>query len=395
MRRPGVFALLFWSVLAVTCVSYAFGLYRQDSASGPLPVSLTAAALVAGWVALPWDPRAGRWRKLVSLLFPFGVLALGSLAGSVWPLGLYAIPFANGVFAFGFVRGCVHAGAVLPVIFVHYAHLLGDLYPGREGVVPQALLLAVLWVPVAVFLIGVCATILEAVGRREETQNLLADLEAAHAKLEFQAGRTRELAISEERARMAREVHDSVGHHLTAIHLQLQNAQRFRDGNPERAWKKVSEARELALSALSEVRRSVRALRPPALEERSGPGALAALTRGFDGGGPEVRFVVGGERRPLPEKVELVLYRAMQEGLANAARHADARTVRATLTYADGAVGLVVADDGRGAGDAGCGDGFGLAGLEERVAALGGGFSAGDGPGGGFRLEVRLPAGNA
>lgn len=395
MERPAIFSLLFWSVLVVTCVSYALGLNREDRAFGFLPVAAVVAALVAAWALMPWDPHARRLRKLIAPVFLLGVLALGVLTKSVWSFGLYAIPFANGVFAFGFAWGGVYAAAVLPFILANYAYLLASLYPGRGAAASQAFLLTVLWVPVAVFVIGVCAAIVEAVRRGEETQALLADLEAVHAQLELQAGRTRELAISEERSRMAREVHDSVGHHLTAIHLHLQNAERFRERSPQRAWEKVRQAKEMALASLSEVRRSVRALRPPALEERSGAAALAALARGFEGAGPWVRFAVEGEERRLPEATELVLYRAMQEGLVNAARHANARTVLATLAYRESDVRLAVADDGEGTDGESPEGGFGLVGLRERVEALGGALSAGDRPGGGFVLEVELPAGRA
>jgi signal transduction histidine kinase len=392
MRRPAIFALLFWSVLAVTCVSYALSLNREGRGFGLLPVVL-AVVLVAAWTALPWDPRVGNLRKLAAPVFLLGVFALQMLTGSVWAFGLYAIPFANGVFLFGFGWGIAYAAAILPFIFVNYLVLLADLYPGREGAAVQASLLTVFWVPVVVFVVGVCAAIVEAVRRREEARGLLAELKAAHAELEIQAERSRELAISGERARMAREVHDSVGHHLTAIHLQLQNAERFRERDPERSWVKVGEAKELALSSLSEVRRSVRALRPPALAERSGPGALAALARSFDGAGPEVRFVVEGEERRLPEHAELVLYRAMQEGLTNAVRHSGARNVLATLTFGDEGVRLVVADDGGGTNGTPPEGGFGLAGLGERVKDLGGSLSAGDRSEGGFAFEVELSAG--
>lgn len=392
MRRPGIFALLFWSILVVTCVSYAFGLNREDRDFGFLSVVLVLI-LVAVWTALPWDPRVGSLRKLVAPAFLLCAFALEMLTGSMWALGLYAIPLANGVFLFGFGWGIAYAVAILPFVFVNYLVLLTDLYPERGDAAVQAFLLTAFWVPVVVFVIGVCAAIVEAVRRGEEAQVFLAELEAAHEELGRQAGRARELAISGERARMAREVHDSVGHHLTAIHLQLQNAQRFRERNPERAWERVSEAKELALSSLTEVRRSVRALRPPALAERSGPGALSALARNFDGIGPEVRFVVEGEERRLPEEADLVLYRAMQEGLTNVARHSNAGSALATLAFEGESVRLVVADDGGGENVTTPEGGFGLAGLRERVEALGGTLSAGDRPEGGFALEVELPVG--
>lgn len=403
MRRPAVFALLFWCVLAFTSASYAFGPHPEGAGFGFLPVALGVAALAAAWLALPWDSRAGRRRKLAAPAFLACALGVGILTGSVWTMGLYAVSLANGVLLFGFGRGIAFAAAVLPVVFANYLLLLAELSPGRN-LVPDALLLTAAWVPVAAFVIGVCAAIAEAVRRREEAQGLLAELgtahselAAAHAELGRHAERARELAVAEERARMAREIHDSVGHHLTVVNLQLQNALRLEERRPEQAWEQVKEAKRFTLEALSEVRRSVRALKPLALEERGGAGALAALARSFRGSGPEVRFVVEGEERGLPEGVALALYRALQEGLTNAIRHSGARRVTGTLSFGEERVRLRVADDGagtpggaRGPGRT-LGGGFGLAALRERAEALGGAARFGNAEGGGFVLDVELP----
>jgi signal transduction histidine kinase len=254
-----------------------------------------------------------------------------------------------------------------------------------------AAFLAGIMVPVAAFVLGICKALVDSEQNREEARRLLAELDRANAELRRRASTVRALAIAEERARMAREVHDSVGHHLTAIHLQLQNAERFGDRDPGRAWSKVRAAREATQAALAEVRRSVRSLKPPALDERSGVAALLGLARSFHGAGPAVSFDVEGEEQVLPEEAELVLYRATQEGLTNAAKHSRANRVRVRLTFAPEATRLVVADDGAGARDGTAADGFGLAALGERVAALGGTLVTGNRPEGGFALRIELP----
>lgn len=399
MRRPAIFALLFWGVFLLTCVSYAFGLNREEHRFGAPLVVLALAVLAAAWVALPWDARASRARKGVAPAFLLVTLAVGYLTGSLWSVGLYAIPFASGVFLFGYGRGVAYALAVLSVVFAHYLVYVSVTFPERGGAATTALLVTVFWIPVGVFVMGVCAAIMEAVRRREEAQTLLAELEAAHAELARRAERTRELAVAEERARMAREIHDSVGHHLTVVNLQLQNALRLEERNPEKAREQVREAKRFTLEALSEVRRSVRALKPLALEEGSGAGALAALARSFEGAGPEVRFGVRGEERELSPDVELALYRTLQEGLTNASKHSGACRVTATLSFGDERVRLTVADDGDGASHGGAGGardgGFGLVALRERAEALGGTARFGDAEGGGFVLEMELPASRA
>ena len=191
---------------------------------------------------------------------------------------------------------------------------------------------------------------------------------------------------------MAREMHDTVGHYLTVVNVQLEAAGKLMDRDPDRAKAEVDKAKALASEALSEVRRSVRALKPLAVEERTGAGALRALIRGFEGTGPAVSFEVLGEERELSPEAELVLYRALQEGLTNALRYSNARHVRATLAFENGRARLTVTDDGGGVPE-GTPLGFGLSGLEERAAALGGGLRTGDAPEGGFALEVQLPMG--
>lgn len=378
--RPAIFTLLFWSCWVATFAIHAFNLFDQDQRFGLAPVTVALLALIPVWAVLPWSPRAGWRRKLAALAFLAGTFAVGYLTELNLSIVFYAIVFANGVFLFGFRRGVAYAAAILPVFFANVLVVDNASW---------ALAATAIAVPFVVFVIGICAAVVEATARREQTQGLLAELEAANAELKQYAAKIRELSVSEERARMAREIHDSVGHHLTVINLQLQNARRFREIRPDEAWEEVEGARELALEALSEVRRSVRALKPLAVEGKTGVGALSALARNFGGTGIEVSFEVEGQGRGLSGEAELVLYRAMQEGLTNAARHSGARRVSATLYFERDGVRLAVADDGRGAGARD--GGFGLSALKERVEALGGALLWGDRPEGGFVLEAKLP----
>ncbi|WP_214324344.1 sensor histidine kinase [Nonomuraea sediminis] len=225
------------------------------------------------------------------------------------------------------------------------------------------------------FVLGMASAVLEARRRREEAQGLL--------------DRVRELAVAEERARMARDMHDSIGHHLTVIKMGLENAERFRDLRPSDAWDEVRQAKQLTAEAMAEARRWVRALRPLALDGHIGSAALERLAGSFDGTGVQVSFEVEGTERRLDPDAELVLYRTLQEGLTNALRHACASRVHGRLTFDRDKVVLVVGDDGRGS--AGGGPGFGLASLDERAKALGGAVHAGNAAGGGFEVRAELP----
>lgn len=392
VRRPAVFSVLFWSALTITCVSWVLIRHDGEAAVGFVPMALSAGVLTAAWLVLPWDPRVSPRSKLAAPAFLAAMFLIGrTLEGS--SVMFYPLAFANGVFLFRFRRGTAYAAVVLAAIFVDGLLIVRTFQslPTGTSVAGNALAVTVLFVPVAVFVIGICSSIVEANRRREDMALLLEKLEGAHADLEEHAGRVRELAVSEERARMAREIHDTLGHHLTAISLQLEHARRSKHKDPEGAWQEVGESRELLSAALSEVRRAVRALKPLDLEERSGSGAMAALARSFEGAGPEISFEVEGKERVLPEEAELVLYRAMQEGLTNALKHSNARHIQASLSFTEEGVKLSVFDDGTGAPSGAMDRGFGLTALGDRADEQGGILSAGNVAGGGFLLDVTLP----
>jgi signal transduction histidine kinase len=292
------------------------------------------------------------------------------------------------VFLFGFWRGLACAVALIPLIFVD------RLWSEPELSIIGTLGRTAHWVPTFAFVIGMCAMALEAVRRKERAENLFAELETAHAELKRYAEQARELAISEERNRVAREIHDSLGHYLVVVNVQLEAAGKLLDRDPEKAREAVARAKTSASETLSEVRRSVRALKPLAMEKRTALGALAALAREFGDMGIAVSFEVAGQERYLSPETELLLYRALEEGLTNALKYSGGSRVEAKLAFEPSGVRLTVADNGRGTSgnvEGLGGTGFGIPGLEERASALGGRVSAADADGGGFVLEVELP----
>lgn len=241
----------------------------------------------------------------------------------------------------------------------------------------------------AAFVLALGSAVTHARDSRDRASHLVEELAAAHQELQRYADRVHTLAVAEERNRMAREMHDSVGHHLTILKVSLENAERYRERDPQAAWQDVRQAKQLTVDALHEVRRWVRAMRPPVLDGLRGSAALRELTRSFQGTGLDVDVVVDGAERPLDEDRELVLFRVVQEGLTNALRHSGGTAVCVRLAFVPDAVRLSVTDDGRGAGTAT--RGFGLTSLAGRVREAGGTLAAGDVPGGGFGLHVDLP----
>jgi signal transduction histidine kinase len=175
-----------------------------------------------------------------------------------------------------------------------------------------------------------------------------------------------------ERRRLARELHDETGQALTSILLRLKGLEEKLTSDDSRAA--VGDLRELVVSTLQDVRRLAVELRPSALDDFGLVTALERLTESF---AEQSRIPVDFESalppERLPEEVETALYRIVQESLTNVVKHARARRVSVSLTRKDGSVAAVVEDDGRGFEPAAVSeDGFGLVGMRERIASLGG-----------------------
>jgi signal transduction histidine kinase len=206
------------------------------------------------------------------------------------------------------------------------------------------------------------------------------------------ADRAAEMSAVTERNRLAREIHDSLGHHLTAIAIQLEKAEAFRDRDAAHAERAVADARWSADRALEEIRHSVSALHAGA-GPFSLPAALDDLVRHVDGGRVRVTLDVSGEQDDYDIGTLTALYRAAQEGLTNVHRHADAAHVSVSLDFGESAARLVIADDGRGMPSNGSSGrpGFGLKGMRERVRLLGGEIEVEAGREGGTTLAIAVP----
>lgn len=215
------------------------------------------------------------------------------------------------------------------------------------------------------------------------------ELSAANQKLREYAARVEDLATAQERNRLAREIHDGLGHYLTAINIQIKAARAVLRDQPDQAAAALANAETLAGEALADVRRSVSALRADPSTSRPLAENLEGLLAETRAAGVEVGLEVRGQPRPLPEAVEFTLFRTAQEGLTNVRKHARASRSNLTLEYRTACVTLEVRDDGVGSED--LGGGYGLTGLRERVELLRGVLQITTSPGQGFCLHVELP----
>ncbi|MET8540448.1 histidine kinase [Kitasatospora sp. NPDC004799] len=222
----------------------------------------------------------------------------------------------------------------------------------------------------------------------------------AHA--EALRGRAAEQAITAERLRIARELHDMVAHNIGIVAIQAGMGSRVMDTQPAETRAALEAIEATSRETLAGLRRMLGALRQgegesAPLDVVPGLGELDRLVERAAGAGVRVAVTRRGTARPLPPEVDLAAYRIVQEAVTNTVKHSGTRDCRVTVAYGPKELAVTVADPGAGAAagprshGAGTGTGYGLAGLRERVALLDGEFTAGPRPGGGFLVAARLP----
>jgi signal transduction histidine kinase len=214
----------------------------------------------------------------------------------------------------------------------------------------------------------------------------------ARQRTEALAAEVAQLAAANERNRMAREIHDTLGHYLTVIHVQLEAARALIATDADRGMLAITRAQALAKDGLTAVRQSVKALREDATVEGVAE-QLASLVESVRDERFSATFRTSGKPRPVSAAVALALHRTTLEALTNVRKHADAANVDIELAFHDdGRVQLRVHDDGKGAAGATVGTGFGLKGIRERAEQLKGTASYCTAPSEGFTVSVELPA---
>lgn len=223
---------------------------------------------------------------------------------------------------------------------------------------------------------------------RAEVERLLNELKEANDKLREYAAQVEELATAKERNRLAREIHDSLGHYLTVVIVQIEAAIAVMESDRTRSLDGLRKAQALAQEGLAEVRRSVTALRSSPTNG-SLIDSLATLFEECRVTGISTEFHLEGTPRKLSPATELTLFRAAQEGLTNVRKHAQAERANVSLNYSGDSILLVVRDDGVGTNTTK--KGFGLIGVHERVQLLGGEVRVTTAAGEGFTLEIGIP----
>lgn len=387
--RPAIFTVFLWVGLVAPVLTH---LSRAEEGAPPwrpsVPMVALALIILALWPLLSWTPELRR--VLPAWLFAVASFGYVLADGTGTSQSLAMVAAAELTMSLGLRVAAAAAGVFGLVVWASVVVVLGKSW--QEG-----LFQAVgVWIIVGLFA-AVANVIARERAERSRVASLLAELEqvhgalaTAHDELRLRNAMVRELAVAEERARLAREVHDAVGHHLTVVKLGLTNAQRLRDHDPDAAWATVAEAREASGTALEEVRRAVRALGPAALADASLGTALRTLCASYGTPSLRVGLSVEGAVTRLAPATEATLYRVAEEALTNVHRHARGATrAEVALRYCGDDVVLDVVDDGRApdAPEAG----FGLIGARARVESLGGAVEIAPRTSGGVGLRATVP----
>ena len=402
-----------FALLIMSMIPYVI---TQHPSPGDVGRTLAVVAVTAVWVAW-WVPLHPQWaanRVLMSVYY-LGFLALSALlvARSPWFAFFCWIGYLH---AYRFLAGPARYAGLVGTAALSAIAQLGGFHrptPADWAIFAVVALLNATLVAAFIYL-GAKAEeqnqerkriIVELAEANRQLETMMTENTGLHAQLLTQA---REAGVLEERQRMAREIHDTLAQGLAGIITQLEAAQQAglqvaagapggqANGAVGRAdWeRRISNAAQLARDSLSEARRSVRAVRPEALENTRLPEALAEIAARWSAvNGVAATVTTTGTAQALHPEVEVTLLRVAQEALANVAKHAAASRAVITLSYMDDVVTLDVRDDGAGFRIPDAADGgFGLTTMRQRVQRLAGHLEIESEPGGGTAISARVPA---
>jgi signal transduction histidine kinase len=377
VRRPPLPDLaMAATILAVTLVATAAG---PQQSRGPLGVvSVVEAALACGVL-------------VARHIWPFAVLVVSTVAAEA-----YMVPYAGH-------QGWLVLAAPLVALYTavestgrRRSLVAGCLAILAFGVTHTFLMTSARLGPENLTLAALGGLAVAAGDASRNRRAYLVEVEERARRAETEQEQEAWRRVTEERLRIARDLHDRVGHQLALITVQAGVAAHVLDDQPAEARRSLTHIRHAGREALDELRDTVGVLRgaghPPApVEPTAGMAGLEALVASFRRAGLHVDQRIEGPSRELAPAADVTAYRVIQESLTNVRKHAGTPAAQLCLVYEPAALRIVVDNDGTGMPPAGRDSGHGIIGMRERVAALGGNLQAGPRPGGGYRIAATLP----
>ncbi|MFZ5823416.1 MAG: sensor histidine kinase [Bacillota bacterium] len=382
----GFFHLVYFFLVLMWVVTMALPQWRPLSVLLPFTLLMLAHGVLHGYTEVAKDRGWGAYYLAVQSLLAVGLI--WTAGGGLITEALFA-PIAGE--AVGLFPRWQQRAVALAAVAGSWA--LASVLTGDPGSVLTKLPFVALGFGFAAIYVGLFVRQSEA---RQRAEKLLVELEEANLQMRAYARQVEELTVTEERHRMARELHDTLAQGLAGLIMQLEAVDELLDrGEVERARAVVRRASERTRSTLAEARQSIHALRLPLERGDLVEEIRRELDRVRADGGLDALFELGPGELSLDDAMAVQLFRIAREGLNNVLRHARARSVTVRLWSEGERVHLSIADDGVGfeVSAAGRQEGhFGLTGIGERVRLAGGEMSLTSRPGQGATLTVTLPS---
>jgi signal transduction histidine kinase len=373
------------TVAAVLGVMTLLVTMLSPSLRGRLTVEAAGVAAVS-WAGLPWRRR-----------WPVPVLAVSTVSAAVYIMlaQAHGLIFIAPLLALYTVAGAGGRRRALAIGIIVLAVLAGV----HMLLKPRAW---IGWETLAVIAAGGLA--IAAADAASSHRAFIAEITERARRAELGREQEARRRVTEERLRIARDLHDAVGHHLALINVQAGVADQLLDDDPVQARQSLAHIRQASRAGLDDLRDTIGLLRQPGepaapVQPTADLNDLDELMASLGRSGLRVERTVEGPVRPVPPAASLVAYRVIQESLTNVRKHAGDSTARIRLSYRPAALRVDVENAAGGSGGGGPGSaangngpaGHGLTGMRERVAAAGGSLTAGPRPGGGFRVSALLP----
>ncbi|MBW4565139.1 MAG: sensor histidine kinase [Mojavia pulchra JT2-VF2] len=377
-----------WILLAIITLT-AIIPYPSPRFSSKFPELATASLIIFGLMGL----RLPTSNQINKIIYTACEIILILITGSVGGRSARIFPF---IYIILVTRSCLifKLPGRLAVTFISFILFLFTLQGRVKSfpVPPQVqerfhfftLSLALLFGLSLIFVLLLMNTVLSERQSREE-------LAIANEKLRQYALRIENQATLEERNRIAREIHDSLGHSLTALNLQLETALKLSQSNPTKAQSFLARAKELGSKALQDVRQSVSTMRSHPLQEQSLEQAIAILAEDFQRSTGILPICRINLEYSLPLEINTAIYRIIQESLTNISKYAEASEVKIEIDKTPKSLRLNIRDNGKGFDFKQNTTGFGLQSMRDRTLALGGIFSVKTNPGSGCQITVDIP----
>jgi signal transduction histidine kinase len=359
-------AALEWTLLGITAVAQVLMAIKQSS---PWPMGINMLGLGLFTILGLVKPQGWLWSSIYTLV-EFGlILGLGFFGNLPVPMMLFVVlVIRNCSITQGLSRSIVAGLAFLCAVILqshrlYHQNLLIAVPFEQIGNVWLGFILIFGLVILFLHLL-VDAALQERYGQEQ--------LAIANVRLRQYALRVEELATVQERNRIARDIHDSMGHSLTVFSIHLEGALRLLQSNPTKAEALLREIKQLNAQTLQEVRQSVTALRSDPLQERSLRSAIADLEHEFQRSTGILPQSMIQLQQPLAHELNVAIYRIVQESLNNVCKYAAATAVELSIVHGNNQLQVTVRDNGRGFAIDQNTTGFGLQGMQERTLALSG-----------------------